>query len=80
MAKARAFQRKHPYQIKVLPRTGPEVRNFVGLDLPERPVPIDAAVLQQITDTLLHVVRESNDPDARADALGLLTDLGEVAA
>lgn len=80
LAKARAFQRDHPCQIKVLPMTGPEVRNFLGLDLPERPVPIDAAVLQQITDTLLHVARESNDPDARADALALLTDLGEVAA
>lgn len=78
LARARAFVRDRQCQVKVLPMTGPELRNLFGISLPERPRPMDAAVRQQITGTLLQVARDSNDPDARADALKLLADMGEV--
>lgn len=76
LAKAEAFLREHRCQIKVLPMTGTEVRNLLGISLPDHPEPMDAAVRQQMIDTLKQVVRESGDPDARGDALGLLADMG----
>lgn len=80
LARAKAFHRDHECQIKVLPLTGPEVRNLLGINFPQNPQPIDAADRQQIIDTLLQVARESSDADARVDALQLLRDLGEVPA
>jgi hypothetical protein len=80
LATAQAFHRNHPSQIKVLSMTGVELRNLLGIALPERPRPVDAEVKQEIIDTLIRVARESNDPDARADALQLLTDMGEISA
>lgn len=80
LAKAQAFHRDHPCQIKVLSMSGPELFNFIGLTLPDRPQPIDAGILQEMTDTLMQVARESSDPDARTDALQLLTKLGVVTA
>ena len=79
LARARAFHRQHPCQIKVLPMTGPELCNYVGLSLPEHPQPVDAAIQQEMIKTLVRVARESNDTDARSDALDQLTELGKVA-
>lgn len=76
LTKAEAFLREHRCQIKVLPMTGEEVRNLLGIRLPDHPEPMDAAVRQLIIDTLMQVVRESSDRDARADAVGLLTEMG----
>lgn len=76
LAKADAFLREHRCQIKVLPMTGPEVRNLLGISLPEHPEPMDAAVRQQIVGTLTQIARESSDADARADAFDLLSDMG----
>jgi hypothetical protein len=78
LSKAQSFHAKHPCQIKVLAMTGIELRNFLGITLPDRPKPIDAEVVQQITGTLMRVARESSDPDARSDALQLLTEMGVV--
>jgi hypothetical protein len=80
LARARAFHREHQCQIKVLPMTGPEARNLLGIDLPDHPQPVDATVRQQMVGTLRQMVRESSDADARADALAMLTDMGGVAA
>lgn len=79
LERARVFHHQHPSQIKVLPMTGPELCNYLGLSPPEHPHPVDAAMQQEMVDTLLRVTRESNDSDARADALDLLTELGKVA-
>jgi hypothetical protein len=76
LTKAEAFLREHQCQIKVLPMTGPEVRNLLGIRLPERPAPMDAAVRAQMVTTLKAIARDSNDGDARADALDLLTEMG----
>lgn len=80
LAKAQAFHAKHPCQIKVLPLTGVELRNLFGITLPDRPKPIDAEVVQEITDTLMQVARESSDPDARSDAMQMLAEMGVVTA
>ena len=79
LARARAFHRDHPCQVKVLPMTGGELRNYLDLSLPGHPQPIDAADLQAMVDTLRRLARDSNDGDGRADALDLLTELGRVA-
>lgn len=76
LAKAQSFHRDRPCQIKVLPMTGAEVRNLLGISLPARPEPMDAALRQQFVATLTQIVRDSNDGDARAAALALLTDMG----
>ncbi|UZK65865.1 hypothetical protein [Sphingomonas sp. M1-B02] len=78
LAKVRAFHREHQCQIKVLPMTGPEVRNLLAIDLPEHSKPVDATFRDQMVGTLRQSVRESSDADARADALELLTEMGEV--
>lgn len=80
LARARAFHRDHQCQVKVLPLTGAEARNLLGITAPERPQPMDAADLGLLRDTLTDVVRNSGDGDARADALALLTDMGVVRA
>lgn len=76
VARAREFVRDHKCQIKVLPMTGPEFRNLLGITLPEHSKPMDAALRQLTVDTAMRVARESSDPDARCDALELLTDIG----
>ncbi len=78
LTKAEAFLREHRCQIKVLPMTGEEVRNFLGISLPDHPEPMDADVRQQVIDTLMQVAREGSDPDARRDALELLTEMGVI--
>lgn len=78
LAKARSFLGERRCQIKVLPMTGEEVRNLLGIRLPEHPEPVDAAVRQMMVETLMQVARDSNDPDARADALALLADMGVI--
>lgn len=78
LARARGFHRDHPCQVKVLPVTGAEARNLLGITVPERPQPMDAADLRLIRDTLLTVARDGSDPDARADAIDLLTTMGVV--
>lgn len=76
LAKARSFHGERRCQIKVLPMTGPEVRNLLGIDLPDHPEPVDAAVRQMMVEMLIQVARDSNDADARADALKLLAEMG----
>ena len=76
LARTYDFIRDHRCQIKVLPMTGPEVRNLLGISLPDHPQPMDADVRQQMVATLTLVVRESGDPDARADAFDLLNEMG----
>ena len=76
LAKARLFHGERRCQIKVLPMTGEEVRNLLGIKLPDHPEPVDAAVRQMMVETLMQVARNSNDADARTDALNLLADLG----
>lgn len=78
LVRAQTFHRNTPCQIKVLPVTGPELRNLLGIATPDRPQPVDAAVCQLAVDTLIRVVSESSDPDARADALAMLTAMGVV--
>ncbi|HSX53888.1 MAG TPA: hypothetical protein VLG14_01195 [Sphingomonas sp.] len=76
LTKAEAFLRDHQCQIKVLPMTGAEARNFLGISLPDHPQRMDAEVRQQMIATLKQVVRESSDPDARTDAFELLNEMG----
>ena len=57
--------------------TGPEMRNLLGIALPD-PKPVDAEAKQEIIDMLIRVARESSDPDARTDAFQLLTEMGVV--
>lgn len=76
LAKAETFLRDHRCQIKVLPMTGSEARNLLGISLPARPEPMDAALRQQFVATLTQIARESSDGDARRDALDLLTEMG----
>jgi hypothetical protein len=78
LARARAFHRDHPCQIKVLPVTGTELFNMLGITRPQRPQPMDADLYRLMVDRLKEVVRDSADPDARADALALLTTMGVV--
>ena len=77
LARAEALHRDHDRcQIKVLPVTGPEVRNLLGIKFPDNPEPIDPEVRQQLVSTLLHIAREGSDADARSDAFDLLEDMG----
>ena len=76
LARAEEFHRDHPCQIKVLPVTGAEVRNLLGIKLPDHPEPMDAALRQQFVATLTQITRENSDGDARRDAFDLLEDLG----
>lgn len=78
LARARAFHRDRPCHIKVLPLTGAEARNLLGITVPDHPQPIDAADLRLIRHTLTDVLRNTGDHDARSDALALLTVLGVV--
>ena len=78
LAKARAFHRDHPCQIKVLPVTGPEVCNLLGIEMPDRPEPMDAELREQFVATLTQIVRDSPDAEARRDAMDLLTELGSL--
>lgn len=78
LARARDFQRDHKCQVKVLPLTGAEARNLLGITAPERPQPMDATDVSLIRDTLLTVARDGSDPEARADAIDLLTTMGVV--
>lgn len=78
LARAKTFHRDHPCQIKVLPVTGPEARNLLGIELPDRPEPRDAELRQQFVATLTQIVRDSNDADTRGDALELLTEMGSL--
>lgn len=80
LARAGAFHRDHPCQIKVLPMTGAELFNLLGITRPERPQPFDADLHRSAVDRLWQIVRDSHDHDARADALALLTDMGLVRA
>lgn len=79
LARARAFHRNHPCQMKVLPMTGEELFNLLGITRPTRPQPMDADDQMLMVTTLKSILRDSADPDARADALALLTDMGVVA-
>lgn len=76
VAQARAFHRDHPCQVKVLPLTGEELRNLFGLQAAAKPDPMDDAMRQQLVATLTDVAANSNDGDARRDAMSLLSEMG----
>lgn len=78
LARARAFHSDHRCQIKVLPMTGDELFNLLGIKRPESPQPFDAELHRTTVDRLWQIVRDSPDHEARADALALLTDMGVV--
>lgn len=76
VARARAFHRDNPCQVKVLPLTGGELRNLLGAPVPSKPQPIDDATRQLIISTVTDVAANSSDTDARRDALALLREMG----
>ncbi len=76
LARAHTFHRDRKCQVKVLPMTGTEVLNMLGISRPDHPEPMEDALRQKMIDTLTQIVRESSDPDARTDALDLLADMG----
>lgn len=76
MTRAEALFRHHPCQIKVLPLTGEEARNMLGVSLPDHPEPIDPALREQMVATLTKIARDSSDMDAHRDALDLLAQIG----
>ncbi|WP_126175020.1 hypothetical protein [Tsuneonella rigui] len=76
LAKARAFHRDHPCQIKVLPMTGAEVHNLFGLCAPEGPQPMTEDERRLVVSTLTQIARDSTDADARGEAFELLTRMG----
>ena len=79
LERAREFHRDNPCQIKVLPISGEELRNYLGIDLPKTQRPMTEAEREMIHGRLTGILRNSNDADARADALDLLSQLGTVA-
>ncbi len=80
LARARTFHRDHPCQIKVLPMTGDELFNLLGITRPERSQPFDAELHRTTVNRLWQIVRDSPDHEARSDALALLSDMGMVGA
>lgn len=81
LAKARAFHRDNPRcQIKVLPVDGKEACNLLGIERAKTLQPIDPALRQQMIDRLMQIVGDSNDSDARRDALDLLKAWGVMKA
>jgi hypothetical protein len=78
VAKARAFAAEHQCQIKVLPLTGPEARNFLDLTPDDPPSELDPVMRAEMVECLLTVARDSSDSDARRDAHDLLTEWGVI--
>jgi hypothetical protein len=78
LGRAHAFIKEHPCQIKVLPMTGDEVRNFLGptFDPTSFPRPGAGAERQEMIRNLLQIARETNDEDARHHAFDLLAGMG----
>lgn len=74
--RATAFHRDHPCQIKVIPLSGLEFRNMFGIEVATSPEPLDDATRQLFISTLTDVAGNSNDGDARRDALLLLKEMG----
>ncbi|AOH85128.1 hypothetical protein AWL63_15345 [Sphingomonas panacis] len=80
LTRANAFSNEHPNrcQIKVLPLTYAEFCNLFNVTLPEQPEPSDPAERKYVTELLLHIARNTNDGDARSDALDLLLKSGVI--
>ena len=78
LERAREFHRDNPCQIKVLPMAGEELRNYLGIELPKTKRPMTEDERGMVQDRLVGILRNSNDADARADALSLLSELGMV--
>ena len=78
LAKARAFHRDHQCQIKVLPMSGPECLNLLGIKPAEKPEPLDPVLRQEMVDRLMQIARDSSDEDARRDAFDLLKNMGAM--
>lgn len=78
LERAREFHRDNPCQIKVLPMSGEELRNYLGIELPKTQRPMTEAEREMVHGKLTGILRDSNDADTRADALDLLSELGMV--
>ncbi|WP_294390662.1 hypothetical protein [uncultured Sphingomonas sp.] len=73
LAKARSFHRDHPKcQIKVLPLSGPECRNLLGIKPSDSPEPLNATDRQQMVDKLMQIARESSDLEASTRSVMML--------
>lgn len=70
--------RDYECEIKVLPLTGPSMFAYLGIRPQDQAEPMTPGERRELTDTLLHVVRTSNDASARTEALDLLASLGVV--
>lgn len=67
-------------QVKVLPMTGDELMNYLGI-VPDPPQPIanlDPEFRQQAVRNCLDVLRECGSQDDREQALDLLTKMGAL--
>lgn len=78
LAKARAFGRDNRCQVKVLALTATEARNLLALAPGAAPGTDDDADRRLLVNTLLLVAREGEDPDARREAIDLLTQMGAL--
>ena len=78
LERARGFHRDNPCQIKVLPMSGEELRNYLRIELPKKRRPMTEAEREMVHGTLTGILRVSNDADTRADALDVLSGLGMV--
>ena len=53
---------------------GEELRNYLGIEQPKTRRPMTTAEREMVHDRLTGILRDSNDADARADALDLLSN------
>ncbi len=66
---------QHKVQIKVLPVTGEELLNLYGVT-PAEPQPMDPALRQHAIEACSDVLRDSQNPDERAEVMEFLRQLG----
>ena len=78
LAKARAFGAEHQCQIKVLPLTGPEARQFLDWT-DDAPLPSPGPGEREgWIAQLMTIARDSPEPGAGADAFDLLKQMGVI--
>ena len=76
LTRAQAVHRSRDCRIKVLPVKAEVVFNLFGIEPPDRPEPVDAAVREQMVSRLVQIARKSRDRGARIEAASLLEDMG----